>query len=478
MNSVSDNVEWWKKVPCHFTWSLEDTNEDYKSLKINVEYKLESWKEEHPSPPCQPLLFLGFLEVSKFKGLPRQNPVQAMNHFSNVVREAAEMTVEDERNAFLTVALANRIWSNEILSQSQEGEGNEDALQNSKYKTENDEDLKRLKQLWSEKNELFEAYIEGIAVFALARLGPKNCKKAEERCKKALEVIPTNPEWHYSLGCFIGRQIRCNLVSSRGGYNHIDDEVKCYEEALRLDPDFDLARCTLAQTLVKIPQRKREAVKQIEKVNENTCAMVVKKGRFYRFQKDYSKALEILKKGESEFATPRGELFFQISMIYCTFANNAKWDESSDVRNKNWQRQLEYTNKCLEVKPNHHLAMLQKALTLENLRRNAEAEECFRNTIDTLEDTPNISLQVKFRFAEYLTSLNRTQVIAEAAELYENVISIALSILQNADDDALDEAKTGIERYVMNSKSKLEEFHQGNQSKMEDVKRMFANFHF
>ncbi|PIK53257.1 putative interferon-induced protein with tetratricopeptide repeats 1B-like [Apostichopus japonicus] len=229
---------------------------------------------------------------------------------------------------------------NEILSQSQEGKENEDALQKSKDKTKNDEDLKRLKQLWSEKNELFEAYIEGIAVFALARLGPKNYKKAEERCRKALEVIPTNPEWHYSLGCFIGRQIRCNLVSSRGGYNHIDDEVKCYEEALRLDPDFDLARCTLAQTLVKIPQRKEESFKQIEKVNENTCAMVVKKGRFYRFKRITNKALEILKKGVSGFARPRGELFFQISLIYGTFAYQAgferKFDEKNEYLQNNW----------------------------------------------------------------------------------------------------------------------------------------------
>ncbi|XP_071814028.1 interferon-induced protein with tetratricopeptide repeats 1-like [Apostichopus japonicus] len=478
MNSVSDNVEWWKKVPCHFTWSLEDTNEDYKSLKIRVEYKLESWKEEHSSPPCQPLLFLGFLEVSKFKGLPRQNPVQAMNHFSNVVREAAEMTVEDERNAFLTVALANRIWSYEILSQSQEGKENEDALQKSKDKTKNDEDLKRLKQLWSEKNELFEAYIEGIAVFALGRLGPKNYKKAEERCRKALEVIPTNPEWHYSLGCFIGRQIRCNLVSSRGGYNHIDDEVKCYEEALRLDPNFDLARCTLAQTLVKIPERKEESFKQIEKVNENTCAMVVKKGRFYRYQKDYKKALEILKKGVSGFERPRGELFFQIGLIYGTFAYQAGFERKFDEKNEYLQKQLEYSNKCLELEPHHHVAMLRKAQALGYLRRNDEAEKCFRNAIDEVEGTPSNSVEVKFWFAEHLTSRNRKQVTAKAAELYKDVMSIASSILENADDDALDDVKTGMRKFVIKSKSKLDEFHRGNQSKMEDVERMFANFHF
>ncbi|PIK46775.1 hypothetical protein BSL78_16373 [Apostichopus japonicus] len=222
---------------------------------------------------------------------------------------------------------------------------------------------------------------------------------------------------------------------------------------------------------------KKEAAKHIESVHQNTCSMVIKKGRFYRLAKDYTKALEVLMKGESEFSSPRSELFFQTSLVYEALAKLPRVDQTT--KKNNLEKHIAYCNKCLELEPQHFPALLKKARALGQLKRNDAAEKVFREAMRVVKARPKNFVQVQYWFAEHLTFRNRKQVTPEAAELYQGAMSTTLSMIQNADDFAIDDIKESMKWFVTNSKKKLDEFYQGNpSSNIVHIERMFASFHF
>ncbi|XP_071848072.1 interferon-induced protein with tetratricopeptide repeats 1-like [Apostichopus japonicus] len=418
--------DWWKKVPCHFNWKLDQNILiDFKGIANNLDSKLETRNEiEWTETACDMLLFRGYLEVSNFEGVQR-NSQKAEEFFVEAEKEAMKVADDDERQAYIIIVNANRLW---VLETIHEGNQNEDRRLRL---------LAKLEESWSRhRDELsqtrLQAFIDATAAFALTRLGPNKYKEAERRYQRALKTIKMKCSWYQSLGAVIGRQARLGWNNVSEPYDGIHDEIQCYEKAIELEPTNKSAQCDLAKVLLRLPDRVDEGKDIMANLDANTCELIIKKGRFYRRLRDNERALDVLRRGE-ELQHPRSELFLQISIVYRYLASDAR-----DSNNKDEYRRLEmkYIDKCLELEPSFFLGKLSKAIALGKARRNEEAQAMFNGMIEEYKGSPYHLIEVQFRRAYSLFIVNRYQVNENIAKAYEDVIETALEITKNVDISA------------------------------------------
>ncbi|PIK47572.1 hypothetical protein BSL78_15559 [Apostichopus japonicus] len=270
--------DWWKKVPCHFNWKLDQNIMlDLKGIANRLDSELETRNDiEWAETACDMLLFRGYLEVSNFEGM-QSNSQKAEEFFAEAEREAMRVTDDDERQqAYIIIVSANRLW---VLETIHEGKQNEDRRLRL---------LAELEQSWNRhrdklSQDRLQAFIDATAAFAFTRLGPNKCKEAERRYQQALKTIKTKSSWYQALGSVIGRQARLCTNSHSEPYDGIYDEIQCYEKAIDLEPRNKSAQCDLATVLLRIPDRVDEAKDLMANLDANTCELILKKGLFIVF---------------------------------------------------------------------------------------------------------------------------------------------------------------------------------------------------
>ncbi|XP_071848071.1 uncharacterized protein [Apostichopus japonicus] len=418
--------DWWKKVPCHFNWNLDQNILiDFKGITNNLDSKLETRNEiEWTETACDMLLFRGYLEVSNFEGV-QSNSQKAEEFFVEAEREAMKVADDDERQAYIIIVNANRLW---VLETIHEGNQNEDRRLRL---------LAELEQSWSRhRDELsqtrLQAFIDATAAFALTRLGPNKYEEAERRYQRALKTIKIKSSWYQSLGAVIGRQARLGSNNFSEPYDGIHDEIQCYEKAIELEPTNKSAQCDLAKVLLRIPDRVDEGKDIMANLDANTCELIIKKGRFYRGLLDYERAIDVLRKGE-ELQHPRSELFLQLSIVYRYLAADARdWNDKNEYK----RLEMKYIDKCLELEPSHFQCKLSKAIAFGKARRNEEAQAMFNSIIEEYKGTPHKLIEAQYRRACSLLIVNRKQINDKVAKAFEDIIETALVITKNVDISA------------------------------------------
>ncbi|XP_071848075.1 uncharacterized protein [Apostichopus japonicus] len=415
-HSISD---WWKKVPCHFNWKLDqDIMLDLKCIANSLDSELETRNEiEWMETACDMLLFRGYLEVSNFEGV-QSTSQKAEEFFAEAEREAMRVTDDDERQAHIIIVNANRLWVLETIHEGKQSEDRRLRL------------LQELEQSWSRhRDEIsqkrLQAFIDATAAFALTRLGPNKYTEAKQRYQQALETIKTKSSWYQALGSVIGRHAR--LCSNSALYDGIRDEIQFYEKAIELEPTNKSAQCDLAKVLLRMPGRDDEAKDLMANLDANTFELILKKGRFYRGLLDYERAIDVLRRGE-ELQHPRSELFFQLSIVYRYLAAETKdWNDKNEYK----RLEMKYIDKCLELEPSHFQGKLNKAIALGKARRNEEAQAMFNGMIEEYKGSPYYLIESQFRRAYSLFVVNGKQVNENVAKAYEDVIETALEITKN-----------------------------------------------
>ncbi|XP_071848074.1 uncharacterized protein [Apostichopus japonicus] len=413
--------DWWKKVPCHFNWKLDQNIMlDLKGIANRLDSELETRNEiEWTETACDMLLFRGYLEVSNFEGV-QINSQKAEEFFVEAEREAMRVTDDDERQAYIIIVTANRLW---VLETIHEGNQNEDRRLRL---------LAELEESWSRhrdklSQDRLQAFIDATAAFAFTRLGPNKCKEAERRYQQALKTIKTKSSWYQALGSVIGRQARLCSNSFSEPYDGIHDEIQCYEKAIDLEPRNKSAQCDLAKVLLRIPDRADEAKDLMVNLDANTCELIIKKGCFYRGLRDYERAIDVFGRGE-ELHQPRSELFLQLSMVYRYLSADAR---DRNDKNEYKRQEMEYIDKCLELEPSHFQGKISKAIALCKARRNEESQAMFNGMIEEYKGSPYNLIEAQFRRAASLFIVNRYQVNENVAKAYEDVIETALEITKN-----------------------------------------------
>ncbi|XP_071847459.1 uncharacterized protein [Apostichopus japonicus] len=422
-HSISD---WWKKVPCHFNWKLDQNNlTHFKGISNNLDNKLATRNDiEWTETACDMLLFRGYLEVSIYEGV-QSNSQTAEEFFVEAEREAMKVTDDDERQAYIIIVTANRLW---VLETIHEGNQNED--RRLRLLAELDQSWNRHRDKLSQDR--LQAFIDATAAFALTRLGPNKYKEAEQRYQQALKTIKMKSSWYQSLGAVIGRQARLWSNNFSEPYEGIHDEIQCYEKAIELEPRNKSAQCDLAKALLRIPDRVDEGKDLMGNLDANTCELIVKKGRFYRVLCDYETAINVFGRGE-KLQHPRSELFLQLSIVYRYLAADARdWNDKNEYK----RLEMKYIDKCLELEPSHFQGKLNKAIALCKARRNEKAHAMFNSMIEEYKGSPYYLIEVQFRRAGSLFIVNRKQVNENVAKAYEDVIETALEITQNEDISA------------------------------------------
>ncbi|PIK56453.1 putative interferon-induced protein with tetratricopeptide repeats 1-like isoform X3 [Apostichopus japonicus] len=415
--------DWWKQVPCHFNWQLEkDCTVDYKTIVNKLDSKLETrdevgWRDS----VCDLLLFRGYIEVfPKFKEV-NLNPVKAREFFLQAEEEARELDDNQERQACLTVSSANRLWLLENFRQSGSAAPND----------EREMLLKTLTENWLAKptaqSEELHAYIYVIEGFALARLGLTRCQEALQRYKRATEVIQSKASWYHTCGGLVGRFARKGEKSNADRYDEMDEEIKYYEKAIELDPTNDAARCDMALVLRKIPERSNEARRLIEEASDESCQVILVKARFYRWQNELQKALDVLQKGE-ELKTPRSDIFFQKSLIYSQLA---KQSNNNDDKYRYLRDEMSNIDKCLAKEPGHFYAFVYKAWAHHKLREYDRAEATYLEAIERFKSSLQDHLQAQHWYVQHLVKSNSGRRVTEkAASICEEIFHSCVKILK------------------------------------------------
>ncbi|XP_071848065.1 uncharacterized protein [Apostichopus japonicus] len=438
--------DWWKEVPCHFNWKLDQNIMlDLKGIANKLDSDLETRNEiEWTETACDMLLFRGYLEVSNFEGV-QSNSQKAEEFFAEAEREAMRVTDDDERQAYIIIVNANRLW---VLETIHEGNQNEDRRLRL---------LAELKQSWSRhrdklSQDRLQAFIDATAAFAFTRLGPNTCKEAERRYQQALKTIKTRSAWYQALGSVIGRHARLGSNKFSKPYDGIDDEIQCYEKAIELEPRNKSAQCDLAKVLLRMPDRVGEGKDLMANLDANTCELIIKKGSFYLRLRDYKRAIDVLRKGE-ELQHPRSELFLQLSIVYRYLAADAR-----DRNDKDEYKRLEmiYIDKCLELEPSYFQGKLSKAIALGKARRNEEAQAMFNGMIEEHKGSPYYLIEVQFRRADSLFIVNRNQVNENIAKAFEDVIETALEITKNVAISAYCETA----KFVRKAQKNLQQYYE------------------
>lgn len=449
---TSETSDWWKRVPCHFNWDLEDdVTVDFTSVVNNLDSKLESLKESNGgNSSCVLLLFRGYLEVSKFAGVT-SNPEKANAFFDQADSEAEVLIDDEERRAYVVVSSANRLWVLEKFKIGSESE----------MRRKKEYLVSKLEENWQSgvgrKSGNFDAYLEAVAAFALTRLGPYKYREAESRYRKAIKLNSKQAEWFHALGELVGRQARQKTQSSGECYSDMDEEIRCYQKALDLDPENDFARCDLALVLARKDDKLQDAKDLIALTKDVACEVIIKKGRFYRRQKDFQKALAVLKKG-TKLQNPRSELFFQISLVCSSLASQAGYKKNYKEKTEYLEKEMEYLDKCIQREPSHFFAKLNKARNFSKSRRNEEAEQYYRKILNECHSSPRNLIEAQFTFAEFLTLSNRGRIPQEAADLYEEMVNTGAVILREIDQDG--NAKvTGKDGFLEKARNRLKDFY-------------------
>ncbi|KAJ8037995.1 Interferon-induced protein with tetratricopeptide repeats 2 [Holothuria leucospilota] len=467
---AENTIDWWKNVPCHFTWDLEaGVNVDFKGTLNNLDSKLETYHETRwEGSPCALLLFRGYLEVSKFDGVT-PNREKAEEFFKDADNENENVTDSEERKVYTIVSLANRLWILEHFGDEADDETspNRETL------------IRKLEEVWKSPEEVSDkvrAHLEATAAFALSRLGPGKYEEAEVRYRKAIAVISTQSSWWHSLGLLIRRQAVPKTQTREECYNGMEEEIDCYEKAIKFDPDNDSVRCDLALLLARIPGREEDAKSIIDVTKDNTCEVIIKKGRFYRRQKKFLEALYVLQKGE-DLKNPRSELFFQISCIYFHLGLQAGRMKDFTRKSEYVLIEREYLDKCLQLEPTHLFAKINKAVSFGKSRQFRKGEELFREIIEEQKENPRHLIDAKFSFAKYVHCYNNNRMSAEVAAMLEEVIDLSLRVLREIDHYENNQI-TGEYGYLEKSRKKLVEFYRtqkDSEDKLKDLEDKLSN---
>ncbi|KAJ8037996.1 Interferon-induced protein with tetratricopeptide repeats 5 [Holothuria leucospilota] len=463
-------IDWWKAVPCHFTWDLEaGVDVDFKSILNNLDSKLETCHETRwEGSPCALLLFRGYLEVSKFDGVI-PNREKAEEFFKEADNENENVTNSEERKTYTIVSLANRLWILEHFGDEADDEtsANRETL------------IRKLEEVWESPKEVSDkvsAHLEATAAFAMSRLGPGKYEKAEALYRKAIAVISTQSSWWHSLGLLIRRQAVLKTQNREKCYDRMEEEIHCYEKAIKFDPDNDSARCDLALLLAKIPGREEEAKSHIGRTKDDICEVIIKKGRYYRRQKKFQEALHVLQKGE-DLKNPRSELFFQISCIYFDLGLQAGKNKDFTRKSEYVSSEVEYLDKCLQLEPTHFFAKINKAKSFGKLGQVSTGEELFCKIIEEQKEHPRNLINAKFSFAKYLHYHNKNSMSAEVARILEDVIELSLRVLREIDHYENNKI-TGENGYLEKSRKKLVEFYRtqkDGEDKLKDLENKLSN---
>ncbi|XP_070559281.1 interferon-induced protein with tetratricopeptide repeats 1B-like [Ptychodera flava] len=245
-----------EKLPCHFTWHLEDKSDfSVKLLMMEAEILLNHHKEMSPVPHQA---MLGYLCLCKRQPVDQRNYDFAVACFDKALQYTEQQLVGRPDNTGPVgnklVLLANKAW----------------AYFNAGY------DMDKLATLLTEIENLLHkkltklqmAYIDGHRGQALCYFLQGSCDQGIETLQRALEVFPEQTDWLTWHGYLLeAKRSRVDNTQSAESLQLLSRAVTSYERVISINQDHSLARAWLAEALTE-SDRREDARAQVEKARQ------------------------------------------------------------------------------------------------------------------------------------------------------------------------------------------------------------------
>ncbi|XP_072335101.1 interferon-induced protein with tetratricopeptide repeats 5-like [Scyliorhinus torazame] len=311
-------------LQCHFTWAPQRENIDLDDMKQRLEDSIQTGVK-YQARSYNHLAFINCLQGNC------EEAIQNLKEAEKVLRE----NHEDEFNKRIIVTYGNYAWVYYHMGQLTEAQSYLDKLERvCKQFPEASRYTAMIPEVYGEKG------------WSLLSSAAQYYEDAKECFTKALEEDPDNIEWNVGYAIVLSRLERFSGTPENQGPS---ESVKQFRRVLELDPDNSVAMVQLALKLQFKYKKEEEGVQLVEvalQKSPDDPYVLRDAARYYRFQRDVEKAVELLKKGLE--ITPHSAFFHhQIGQCYRTKLNPLiKNPGSRDPHNPAFRQRKELIDQC------------------------------------------------------------------------------------------------------------------------------------